>query len=115
MNGDGLHMADDPNIWRVVGSLESDMRAIKDLLTEANMQRREFQGDIRTAVTDLQTLIPMIRSHDAWIETDGKRVAKRVERAGYFIAGSAIASGAVGTSPAWLGKLLAALQAVLPS
>ena len=106
----GALMAEDNQLWRVVGALEGDMRAIKELLTEANTQRREFQIDIRTAVTEMQTMIPMIREHDEWIEGDGKRTAKRVERAGYFLAGTAT----LGTSPAWLPKMIAFFQALFP-
>ena len=103
-------MPDDVNLWRIVGTLEGDMVAIKELLIEANTQRREFQTDIRTAVTEIQTLVPMINAHHDWIEGDGKRTAKRVERAGYFLAGSAV----IGTSPAWIGKITAFLHAMFP-
>ena len=68
----------DDNLWRVIGSLEADMRSIRDLLKEANDQRREFQGDIRTAVTEMQSWGPKIESHAAWIEDEGKPDRKSV-------------------------------------
>lgn len=106
-------MPDDPNVWRVVGSLESDMRAIKDLLKEANDQRREFQGDIRMAVTEMQTFIPMIKDHDTWIEDEGKPAVNGMKRAKHIALG-AMGVSAVGSSPSWVGKVAAFFQALVP-
>lgn len=103
----------DPNLWRVVGSLESDMRAIKDLLAEANTQRREFQGDIRLAVTEMQTFIPMIKQHDNWIMDEGKPAVNGMKRAKHIALG-AMGVSAVGSSPAWVGKVAAFFQAIVP-
>jgi hypothetical protein len=100
----------DENGWRAIGHLEGRFEKIEGLLEVANAQRAEFQSDIRLAVTEMQLMIPMIQNHDKWIESDGKKTAKKVEMAGYFLAGSAV----VGTSPAWLGKLAAFLNGIFP-
>jgi hypothetical protein len=100
-------------IWRVIGKLEGSLERVESLLEEGNAQRKEFQGDIRTAVTEIQTFIPMItRSHD-WIEGEGKPAVNGMKRAKHIAIG-AMGVSAVGSSPAWVGKVAAFFQAIVP-
>lgn len=103
------------------GQLEGDMRAIRDLLKEANEQRREFQGDIRVAVTEMQTFIPKIESHDVALNHEktgvvGRtdRIERKIDRAKWAALGTIGASGAIGTSPQWTSKIAAIFQAIWP-
>lgn len=119
---------DDHQIYRLIGNLEGGMASIEKLLAEGNEQRREFQTELRLAVSEIQammptvaannkwiddkgnSMVPKVEAHHEWIEGDGKKTARRVEQAGYFLAGSAV----VGTSPAWFTKLIAIFQGILP-
>lgn len=98
-------MENDQEIYRIVGNLEGDMRAIKDLLEVANNQRQEFQSDIKTAVTEMQTYIPMVIAHEKWINEDGKQAVEQSKRLKWMGAG-AIGFAGLGSAPAWLPRLL---------
>lgn len=98
-------MENDQEIYRIVGNLEGDMRAIKDLLEVANNQRQEFQSDIKTAVTEMQTYIPMVIAHEKWINEDGKQAVEQSKHLKWMGAG-AIGFAGLGSAPAWLPRLL---------
>lgn len=103
---------DDP-VWRVVGNLEGRFEKIERLLSEANEQRREFQGSMRTAITELQAIMPVVHEHEKWIENDGRPAVNGMKRAKHIALG-AVGISAVGTSPAWVGKVSAVFQAIFP-
>lgn len=57
-------MAND-QIWHIVGNLEGDIRAIRNLLEEGNRERTAFH-------TEMRSFIPKIESSHEWIQEDGK-------------------------------------------
>ena len=112
VNWSGVMGTDDP-MWRVVGNLEGRFEKIEKLLSEANEQRREFQGSMRTAITELQAIMPIAIEAQKWIDTDGKPAVNSMKRAKHIALG-AVGVSAVGSSPAWAGKVAAIFQAIFP-
>lgn len=112
MRGLAVPDANDP-IWRVIGKLEGSLERVESLLEEGNSQRKEFQRDIRTAVTEIQTFIPMItRAHD-WVETEGKPAVAGMKKAKYMAIGALGVSGAH-VAPTLAGKVAAFFQSIVP-